>query len=172
MNIAKHPEGLVAPYALSAIMALHKSDDTPYFKMRYAEGETGWAFWLPDGKAAICNVPMEEALSLYDIVEVEEHEDDWPTIKGIVHKFLPLYFAIRYDDDLPTQEDVLARFQLIYDVIEDAGGFCEGMVSGWIAVSAPEGFDPSEVMQKAGISTDVAWVFGTKEGEEEDDGEE
>lgn len=67
-----------------------------YVKMRYGEGECGWAEDLGNNRYRVSNVPLSDGLHFGDIVEFEEGADLYNGNFRIVEKGLDQKIVFRY----------------------------------------------------------------------------
>lgn len=73
------------------------SDEKEYEKIRYDDGESGWAEDLGNGQYKIANVPLCESLHFGDIVEFPDGADRFSGNYKIVKKGLSEKVGIRYE---------------------------------------------------------------------------
>lgn len=69
-----------------------------FIKIRYDEGETGWAQDLGGGIARICNNPLTPDIRNGDIVTTKMGDDGWKTWNEIVERKYSQYAILRYKD--------------------------------------------------------------------------
>jgi hypothetical protein len=62
---------------------------TDFIKVRYNEGETGWAEDLGDGTVKIANCPFAGGLGLGDICSTYEGNDGWRTVDEVLIQRYP-----------------------------------------------------------------------------------
>ena len=78
--------------------ASESQDDVKHVRMRYAEGETGWAIDLGGGRYKIANVPMCDGLHFGDIVKFRKGVDIFDGDFRILEKGLDQKLAFRYTE--------------------------------------------------------------------------
>lgn len=129
------------------------SDDTKNMvRIRYGEGETGWAEKLKDGKYRIANVPLVDGLNIDDVVTCKR-DDGMDAVNKVVKNLLPRKAVIWYDKP--------AEFDVVTKILEAMGCKCEGWCGpgpgkgrGMVSVAAPKLVDPKAVAEMLGIRQD------------------
>src|SRR5262249_37263816 len=117
-------------------------------RVRFAEGETGWAERLPDGTYRIANIPLAEHLNLGDVVSVRPGEDgpDFPVVDEVLKKGMARTAAVRHGAG--DQFGAFAR------QARDQGAGVEGLLGprgdrdGLALVAHPAGFDLNAVARR------------------------
>jgi len=147
------------PYDLATIRTLtigEGRDNSKLFKLRYENGERGWAYRLPNEdnallqRAVITNLPAADRLCFLDVVEIDR--DKHGEIAG---KVLWRGFACKTE---VTYQGDDAGAQAAYDAIGAAcraeGMETEGMVEGLAMVTHHEGSDVRAILEAAKVSFD------------------
>ena len=131
-----------------------QSKPEEHCRIRYADGETGWAIKLPDGKYRINNVPLADDLNIDDIVECTPGDEfNLPKVIKIVKP------AFKYKDGIYYQ--TVTQFHDFCKEARKVGAKVEGCVApytrngkhndGILMVSHNDDFDPHAVATKLGI---------------------
>ena len=118
------------------------------FRLRYGEGETGWAKWLGDGKARIANLPISGLLNIDDVVEVVERED-----RLEIARVVSSVFACRTTVAYP--EPFERNYWTLRGALEALDCKVEGMVEGLAVVAHQESVNPVAVLKKLGLKLRV-----------------
>ncbi len=121
-------------------------------RIRYGEGETGWAEKLTGGKFRIANVPLTDGLNIDDVVTCRKG-DDLDSVDKVVKSVLPRKAVIWYDK--------IPEFEIVTKVLTAMGCKCEGWCApgpgkgrGMVSVAAPKLVDPKAVAEMLGIRQD------------------
>ena len=130
-----------------------------HIRIRYDDGETGWAEYLGDHKAAIANVPMADGLSYEDIVSLKMGDDGWLTWDRVLESKYDGKIAIKYDP--PTQE----AYSALRKHLDPLGYGIEGVVAGVAIVNVPKGTD-WDSLENHFNGVDGATIGPLSEGEE------
>lgn len=119
-------------------------------RIRFSEGETGWAFKLPDGTYQINNLPLSDGLNIDDIVECVEEDDNLPIVTKVIKKGLAHKSAVSYQ--------TVQQFHDFCKVARDRGAKTEGLVGpspgkdGVVIVAHTKDFDPFQEARNLGIT--------------------
>jgi len=108
--------------------------DERFIKVRFEEGETGWAEDLGGGLARISNIPFSGDHNIDDIVKLEPAGDGWLRVKEIVSRRYPVRETIWFDQT--------GQYYLMQSVMSLLQGRVEGGVSPTPADSKKKGSQP------------------------------
>lgn len=116
-----------------------------HIKIRYAQGERGWAVDLGDGKAEIANLPLAD-LNFGDTVTLTRDEDGMRLADKVLARKWEKKSALRY----------LAPFRETFAKIQEAlqvkrGWPVEGGIPGLCMVCHPANADLAAVLLAAGV---------------------
>ncbi len=138
-------------YTREQIDALFEVEKPPYIKIRYSDGETGWAIDLDDKHAVISNTPLEPRLCLMDVVEKDppSYEGTCLTAGKVVWRYYAKKTGVRYP--APDGETAEANWLKIRVAVREAGLGCEGIVAGSCGVSHHDDTDLAAVLSEGGL---------------------
>lgn len=153
-------------------------------KVRFSEGEYGWAVRLSDDLAMIKNIPYGGVANLHDIVRYREKEDDFPTITEILGGGFSHSTAIDYDTHTQFHQ-LNAIFKMLGCSVEGVYGCtsegAEPLEQGMLAVAHGAWVQPRLIAMGLGISQnldeeelhdEVAAVMGSERGSDGEKEEE
>jgi hypothetical protein len=119
-------------------------------RIRYAEGETGWARDLGEGRYQIANVPLCGGLNIDDVVTTRLGDDGMLAVSAIVERPMDHKRGFRY----ATEEG----FRAIATLGHARGCKIEGMVGprgdepGLAQIAYPAEVDPEALAKEAGVA--------------------
>jgi hypothetical protein len=118
-------------------------------KIRFGEGETGWAEQLPGDRYRIDNIPLEDDLNVDDVVRCRRNEQGELEVSEVLERKYPRKVAVRYER--------VEQYRALRDKVREAGGQIEGMVGprdgrpGFALVAHGHNFDALEAAREVGI---------------------
>jgi len=102
-------------------------------KIRYHQGELGWALPHEDGTLTLDNLPFDGGLlNLQDVVRLQmpESRDELPFVRRVEARVFHAWSVIRYTP--PTQ----SRYTALRKAVEASGGRTEGSFPGALVVAS------------------------------------
>lgn len=145
-------------------LVIESPDKAKMIRIRFGEGETGWAYRLPGDRAVIMNTPLEERLAFMDVVVCDSEDGRGRKQAGeVVWRAYACKTGVLYDP--PTQE----RFGAIKEAFLKHRLIMEGWMAGRGCVDHHEGTDLAAILAEAGLSEGVELQAMSVEPEPEAD---
>ena len=136
-------------YTREQIDTICEAKDPDFMKIRYGDGETGWAIKLADGNAIIVNTPLEPRLCYRDVVEViGPCGDRWPRAGRVLWRYYAKKTGVIYPVG-DSNAETLETYRKICDACTPHGLHVEGHTAGICGVSHHKNTDLAAIL--AGI---------------------
>jgi hypothetical protein len=139
-------------------------------RIRFAEGETGWAEDLGKGEYRICNIPLCGGLNIDDVVTVRPVRDDLPNVAEVVRYGLKNKQGFRYAQ--------VEHYRAFAARAHELGCKVEGMLGprdgepGMAQIAYPKDFDPEALAREVGVVGFSLMGDGDDDEDDEEDDEE
>lgn len=131
--------------------------DERFIKVRFEEGETGWAEDLGGGLARIANIPFSGDHNIDDIVKLEPAGEGWLRVKEVVSRRYPVRETIWYEQ--------MGQYYLMQSIMALLQGRVEGGITptedtkkkgarvrpGFMMVACTKHVDPVLLAEAVGI---------------------
>lgn len=125
------------------------NEDSPKIKLRYCQGERGWASDIGDGLAIIDNIPaMTTRIGLLDVVRVIDDHGD-PAAGEVVWRAYDGTSWVNYPYE--SDEQASAWYKSLREAVTKYGMFTEGCVPGIAAVEHGKDVVLRDILHTEGV---------------------